>query len=251
MFRAEPHPTQADLNFSLLGVPVRVHPLFWLITLIMGASSATPPGELVIWMAVVFVSILVHEFGHALAFRFYGIGARIVLYSFGGLAIPEGNLRGFRSASWGHWARIAVAFAGPAAGFLFAALVIAGIAGSGHLIEFGFDGTLLPVQWKPFSAQQLNTAVDDLLFVNIFWGVINLFPVYPLDGGQIGREFLMMSNPTDGERQSLVLSLFTGVAVALFAAIKLRSFYMAILFGYLAYNSYMALQAYSGWDRRW
>ncbi|GAF97863.1 unnamed protein product, partial [marine sediment metagenome] len=71
MFLAEPPPTQADLNFRLFGFNVRVSPWFWLLAVILGAGGiggGTPPREILIWVAVVFVSILVHEFGHTLAF---------------------------------------------------------------------------------------------------------------------------------------------------------------------------------------
>ena len=84
----EPAPTQADLHFRAFGVPVRVHPWFWVIALLLGLGGGerADPMETVIWVAVVFVSILVHELGHAFPQRFYGGHPRITLYSFGGLA---------------------------------------------------------------------------------------------------------------------------------------------------------------------
>ena len=48
--------------------------------------------RIAIWIGVAFVSILVHELGHAVIMRRFGSNARIVLHSFGGLAIPEGSL---------------------------------------------------------------------------------------------------------------------------------------------------------------
>ena len=58
-----PPPTQYDLRFAIAGIPVRVHPLFWLITILFGFSADLI--QLLIWVFVVFVSILVHELGHA------------------------------------------------------------------------------------------------------------------------------------------------------------------------------------------
>src|SRR5437899_154170 len=55
---AMPEPTDFDLRFRLLGIPVRVHPLFWLVTAIMGYDQHHPRLTL-IWIVCVFVSILV------------------------------------------------------------------------------------------------------------------------------------------------------------------------------------------------
>jgi Zn-dependent protease len=71
---------------------------------------------LLAWIAVVFVSLLVHELGHAVAFRRFGSGADIVLYAFYGLAIPTHDV-------YGRGPRILIALAGPFAGFLLAAAV--------------------------------------------------------------------------------------------------------------------------------
>ncbi len=73
MFSFEPPRTAYDLHFQIAGIPVRVHPLFWLATLILGSNSWSGDGnvdpdagmKLLIWVGVMFVSILVHELGHS------------------------------------------------------------------------------------------------------------------------------------------------------------------------------------------
>jgi hypothetical protein len=91
MVLTEPQPTALDLSFRLFGFPVRVHPLFWVSTLLLGNStihgSEHPLAGLTVWVWVTFVSILVHELGHAFAFRWSGAEARIWLHWFGGLAV--------------------------------------------------------------------------------------------------------------------------------------------------------------------
>jgi len=72
MILAEPGKTQFDLKWSMLGVPVRVHPLFWLITLFLSYHERMPFTLVLISIAAIFFSILVHEFGHALSGRYYG-----------------------------------------------------------------------------------------------------------------------------------------------------------------------------------
>ena len=246
MLFQSPPPTRYDLRFSIVGFPVRVHPLFWLIALLLGASG--DPLAIPIWIFVLFLSILIHELGHAFAFRRYGMDSHIVLHFAGGLTIPE-------AAPWGTgWANVApsprqqivVSLAGPFAGFLFAGLVVAGVVFSGGTVLttmlFGFlPLPLTPI--LPFGGRILGVFVALLLWVNIFWGLINLLPVYPLDGGQVARNVLIQYDPLDGARKSLWVSVVTGAVVALAAFLFLRSVYMALLFGLLAFQSYQALQA--------
>ena len=86
MLLGEPAPTQADLHFRIFGFPVRVHPLFWVVTVLLGLQGRADPFETLVWVGVVFVSILVHELGHATLERTFGGHPWITLYSFGGLA---------------------------------------------------------------------------------------------------------------------------------------------------------------------
>jgi Zn-dependent protease len=81
-----------------------------------------------------------------------------------------------------------------------------------------------------------------LLSVNIFWGLINLVPVFPLDGGNVARYVLLQYDPRGGVRKSLWLSVVAGAIVALLGLIYFRSIYMAFLFGFLAFQSYQSLQ---------
>lgn len=231
-----PPPTRYDLRFNLAGFPVRVHPLFWLIAVLLGYSSGDIV-QILVWVAVVFVSILVHELGHALAFRRYGLSSQIVLHFAGGLTIPESTYWGSRWATvaLGPNQNIFISLAGPVAGFLLAALVVAAVVLSG--------GSIFTSRLIPFGGQVLNMFVTAMLWVNIFWGVINLMPVHPLDGGSVMRNILVQVDPVNGIRKSLWISVIAGVLIALLAFFFLRSLFMAILFGFLAFQSYQSLQA--------
>jgi stage IV sporulation protein FB len=230
----EPNVTPYDLRFSLFGVPVRVHPFFWVVAVFMGAHGDAQ--RVLIWVAVVFVSILIHEMGHALAARIWGSYSWVVLYGFGGLAS--------HSPAIGDWRRrVAVMLAGPAAGFAFAVLAIVLILLTGNKVEvflggpFVFDVVPTLRQASPLA----ETAVMELLFVNIWWGLINLLPVYPLDGGQVSRELFLRFAGRDALRRSLWLSVIVAGGIALYGLFVLRAFFMLLLFGYLAYASYTAL----------
>ena len=98
MFSLEPPRTAYDLHFRIAGIPIRVHPLFWLAALILGTSgnwdaegNVDPDAgmQLLMWTGVLFVSILVHELGHSFVIRYFGQLPRIVLYMLGGLAITD------------------------------------------------------------------------------------------------------------------------------------------------------------------
>jgi Zn-dependent protease len=252
----EPPPTQADLHFRLFGIPVRVHPMFWVITLLLGlgGSGDAEPLRVLIWVAVVFVSILVHEFGHALTQRHFRGHPWVTLYSFGGLASCSDCERSPR-------AQLLISFAGPVAGFLFAGVIIAVVALSGHAIGFALtkdrvDLESLGVQslliqpmaafvafLEPLRSQPLNEMILALLQVNILWGLINLLPIYPLDGGQISRELFTLGNPRKGIIQSLQLSIGAGALVAVYA-LSQREIFLCIMFGVLAYGSFQTLQRY-------
>ena len=85
-----------------------------------------------------------------------------------------------------------------------------------------------------------------LLYVNIFWGLVNLLPIWPLDGGRISGELFTMANPRDGLQQSLWLSIFVAVGAGVLAFTRLHDQFLALFFAYLAYTSYTTLQAYGG-----
>lgn len=237
--------TRYDLYFSLFGFQVRVHPLFWLAALLLGASSNNFI-FLLIWVVVVFISILVHELGHALAMRMYGQPSHIVLYLGGGLTMPESVQWGSGSAgvSLGRRQEIIISFAGPLAGFFFALLtVLAAAALGGSILRVEILGIIpLPFAFFPNGSTLANGFLQTLLSVNFFWGLINLLPVYPLDGGNIARNLWIGIDPWDGVRKSLWLSVITGAVFAGLGLIVWGSVYIALLFGFLAFQSYQTLQ---------
>jgi Zn-dependent protease len=233
----EPPPTQADLNFSVLGIPVRVHPFFWLVGAILGLNGGSEPVTFFIWMGVLFVSILVHELGHALMFRAYGGQPWITLYGMGGLASCNHRPHGVA-------ANVAISFAGPAAGFLLAGSVLAAIRFSGR--EIIVIPWIVPFAYAPFVNPNLNDLVWFLLYVNFAWGLVNLLPIYPLDGGKISRELLVGVHPRQGVVWSLGLSMAAAAAMAIYG-LRLQSLFIVIFFGYLAFSSFTTLQAYQRW----
>ena len=235
--------TRFDLRFSIAGIPVRVHPLFWLIALLLGSGSNNLL-VILIWIVVVFVSILIHELGHAFAFRRYGQPSHILLHFSGGLTIPESMPwgGGYANVSLSPNQQIFISLAGPLAGFLLAALTLfvgVGMGGEFHLTTIlGF----IPFPIVYMSNSMLNQIFVTMLWVNIFWGIINLLPVYPLDGGHVSRYILLQRDPWNGLRTSLWVSVITGGVLAVAGLVAFGSLYMAFLFGLLAFQSFQMLQ---------
>lgn len=255
---AAPQQTPFDLDFRVLGVPVRVSGLFWIGTGLIGwnACRSFARGNqrelllyLALWTAVVLFSILVHELGHALMFRRFGQEARIVLYHFGGLAIPDGwgRRRHLRPAE-----RFLVSAAGPAAQLLLAAVVILVLRGAGYAAPF-------PIEWlgdslglyagRPFRSSYGLALADFLLYVNIMWPLLNLVPVPPLDGGQMVREGMETFGVDDAARISSMLGLVVGGGLAYLAYTRGDQF-LGIMFAMLAVGCYQQLQQSPPW-RRW
>jgi stage IV sporulation protein FB len=257
VFLAEPQRTQYDLHFQLLGIPVRVSPFFWVAALVLGWNLTGADGlRVLLWIAAVFLSILVHEFGHALAFRRFGISSYVVLYHFGGLAVPQSSHSSFGfGRSLNSKQQIFVSAAGPAAQLALAAVVVILVRVAGHAVPFPIS--MLPTAIQPIAQNLLvgnSTQIPNapmfylvlsILLPSVFWALLNLLPVYPLDGGQIARELFLLFNVRDGIRNSLILSIVTGAAVAVYSFSQ-QDVFLAIMFGLLAFSSYQVLQAYSG-----
>lgn len=239
-----PSPTRYDLRFTLAGIPVRVHPLFWLMAMIFGAGSGGLI-QLLIWVVVVFVSILIHELGHALTMRYYGQSAEIVLYLGGGLAVsqPASFSRRWANVGLTSTQRVLISFAGPGAGFLLAILAIIVVIVLGGRVFyaplFGFIPSV--TAFFPRGSGLVNSIISTLLWINIVWGVINLVPVLPLDGGNIAHAYLTSADPLNGERKALRLSMIAGIAAATVGLLLMQSTYITLLFAFLAIQSYERL----------
>ncbi len=243
-----------DLRFRLLGVPVRIHPFFWLVSAIMGFQSfENDIPAVLLWMACVFVSILVHEFGHALMSKVFNCSPSVVLWGMGGLCYSQGEQQTPRQ-------RLAVIFAGPGAGFLLFGVVVLlfwivlGISPveQARWIAFQFHISNNPGDFdsKFASAFDLESSQGKFVFnvywflvqINLFWGLVNLLPVWPLDGGQATQILLTFYDRSRGQRWGHVVSLLVAGAVALISYALTQRLFMTVFFGYFALVNYQVLQ---------
>jgi len=253
---ADPSRNRAGLNFSLFGIPVLILPEFLILPVVMGMPFTRLPDlnagvVILLFVLIFFVSILVHELGHVLAFRYFGLASRIVLHAMGGLAIPDAQVWfAGRHRSLTPPQQIIVSVAGPLAGFLLAAVLAGLVLALGGTLNAMFDG-LLPALVPDWDGTPF---VDNLpvrlvflvaLWANIAWGILNLVPVLPLDGGQVARQICLMVDPRNGEARALWLSVFAGATMAVVGMMTHNTF-LAIFFGYLALTAYMSTRMTGG-----
>lgn len=143
-------------------------------------------------MVGLFACVLLHEFGHALTARRYGVGTRdITLYPIGGVAMLEGRLRA-RQELW-------VALAGPAVN-----LVLAG-------------GLLLGLRLANGRTFPGEGVVSDLAVSNLLMAGFNMIPAFPMDGGRVLRALLARWMP-DLRATRIAAGVGQACAVGLFAA---------------------------------
>lgn len=210
--------TPIDFEFVLFNVPVVVNGTFWITAALLSwQASGGELSYLVMAMLCIFISLLVHEMGHALANLSFGYTSQIVLYYLGGLAT---------SAHMPQLKRLVVVLAGPAAGF-----------------------ALLLVTWltmEILSAQGieihplLGFGLVILFYINLVWNVLNLLPVFPLDGGQAVQSILMYASPTRGAMWAALTSFLLAIPI-LVLLIQLQQPFFAIyiaLFGYQSFQEY-------------
>lgn len=244
---ADPQPTAFDLHWRMFGINVRVHPLFWVMSAVLGWGwSSLGLWYLLLWVLCVFGSVLLHEVGHVVMGWAFGSDGYIVLYTFGGLAYHATDVRA-------RWQRILVLFAGPLIQLVLFAFVLA------------FQLFLLPklaLGANPHALLTVVAVTEMLLEINLFWPLLNLLPIYPLDGGRISREMFEGVMGQRGTVTSLALSLGVAGLLAVHCLLAANGrpllpflqgggIYTAILFGLLAVSSYQLLQAERSRHRRW
>ncbi|MEX0405728.1 site-2 protease family protein [Aquibium sp. LZ166] len=166
----------------IAGSEVRIHVTFFLLLLWIGIAHFQNGGgaaaaEGVAFIVAVFTCVVLHEFGHAIAARRYGIGTpRITLLPIGGVAelerMPEKPSE-----------EIVVALAGPAVNVVIAAVLIL-------VIGAQVDGQTLSAMENPAQGFWARLAA-----VNVVLVLFNLIPAFPMDGGRVLRALLATRYP--------------------------------------------------------
>ena len=181
------------------------------MSVFLGLSRGRDLALLLEWVVVVLVSVLVHELGHALVGRVFGLVPQIRLYQMGGLTSWTS---GKELSPLKH---LAISLAGPGFGFVFGGLVLL----------FGRSALNFEAQWAA-------VIYFDLLWVNIGWSILNLFPILPMDGGQVLVTLETWLRNRNEQLISHTISFLAALAIAILA-FNARSFWIGFLGVYFAY----------------
>lgn len=207
------------IHFTILGIPVRIEPWFWITMAFIGgglhAANSTDILHVLVFIFAGFLSILIHELGHAVMIRKCGLPTSITLQAFGGFAThPAGRLSRQQS--------FIVTAAGPAVQLTLGILLIV----LANNIEIP-AGSL----FRPF--------LRDLIWVSLAWSILNCLPVYPMDGGQ------MLAAVLGPQRQHKVhlISSIVAVVIGVAGYLYLDALLLAVFMGLFAWQNWQAYQA--------
>ena len=230
------------LRFTIFGIPVVVEPLFWVIMALLGggltALQRNYPADyigVVLFMMAGFVSVLVHELGHALVGWKRGGGqVWIRLWALGGLAYQQGARLDRKNKCF-------MILAGPGAGLLLAVISIASLFVIFPMPEalhrmfyyLRYTNILHQDMLAVFPENRpIYGFLNSLIWVNVWWSLLNLIPLYPLDGGQL------MDQLFKSRKNMHQISMIVG-AVCAVILLSINIIFGGIIFGYLAYRNYM------------
>ncbi len=240
MLLPEPRPTRWDLHWRMLGGEVRIRPMFWVSCVLLGAIVYRDPkiggmGMFWFWLVAVLISLLVHEAFHLLAARLLGARVRVVLSGMGGTVFGlDERKRGQR--------------------------VLVPLAGSlGNLLICGILWVLADPQWNPLPIDRLGengtifivNSVKIALLLNVFWALLNVLPLWPLDGGRVavelGEALLGRLGQTAALVVSLIVCLLLSLTVVAWARRTLVDRFDPAYPLYLFYFCTLALYCYFFW----
>lgn len=201
--------TSIDIDFNFI--------ILILFFVVMNYDARVGIHYALLWIPILFVSVLVHELAHAGAIGMFGFGAsHVVLSGMGGVTINQRRAR--------PWQDMVISIAGPASSFLL-----------WWLSDWMVDNLAIAR-----TDRMLAALLPRLALANAFWGIFNLIPVPPLDGGHATRDFFRMFL---SERTAFVVAIWiaivVGSGVAIVSVVLLRQIFVGL---YIAWFVYMAVQ---------
>lgn len=196
-------------------IPITIHPFFWLLAALIGWMNTLDVTGTIIWIFIILVSVIVHEFGHALTAKSFGQHAQIELVAMGGVTQRRGG------GKLKMWQEFIIVLNGPLAGF---ALSFVAWWWQRKLIISHPDSVVTYIALVTF-------------YVNLFWTVVNLMPVQPLDGGKLLSIFMEALLGLRGKKIALFISVIfaAGMGIYFFA---IQAYLAGSLFFLFTFESY-------------
>ena len=209
---------------SIRGTTITIDPTFIIIVALFVASAYNPADGMryaLLWAPILFLSVLIHELAHAAAIGIFGYGSSEIVL--GGMGGHTTNRRKARP-----WHDVVISLAGPFSSFAI------------YYLMREIYGRVTFVHEDPM----LVVFVPMLARANLWWGIFNLLPISPLDGGQAVRNFLRMILT---ERTAFViavwLSIIAGAAVAILGLVG-RQIFLTLIIVWFVYMNYQQWQYY-------
>jgi stage IV sporulation protein FB len=191
-------------------IPISIQPYFWLFAILIGWLNSHSVIGTVIWIGIILISVLFHEFGHALTAVLFRQKPQIQLVALGGVTSYEGPKLKF-------WQQFIIVLNGPLAGILL----------------FFIASLILKVPLPP----AIFGTIATIRIVNLLWSVLNLLPVLPLDGGQLLRIALEGFFGVRGFRASLIIGMAFAVLLS-FYFFLVQAFLIGAFFFLFAFQSF-------------
>lgn len=219
-------PKGRGLSFRVAGTPVTIDWTFPVVMIVFGFAAGLGWADTGIWLAMVLISVLWHEMGHALALGAFGRRSRIVVHSVFGLTVSEGGPEMDDRQS------IIVSLAGPLAG-----------AGLGLAI--------LAVNTQEIAATGSTWAfiLSRMVWINLGYGLLNLLPILPLDGGHVLQRLVHMISPPHTETVPYYVTIAMSAPLALLA-FRAGQPFLGIFTAFFAVSAIRSLGDHSSQQRR-
>jgi Zn-dependent protease/CBS domain-containing protein len=190
-------------NVRLFGVPIRLHFTFVLLLVFLisiGLSGKQSGAATAVYILALFASVLLHEIGHVLVARLYGIGTReIVMFPIGGVSRLESQPKARQE--------LLISMAGPAVNLLIAIILLA------------TQRNFLPLETLRVPTDA--NLIQRIAMGNLVLGLFNLLPAFPMDGGRILRSVIAFWKPEEDATQiAASAGQFLAVAMGLFGLLS-------------------------------
>jgi Zn-dependent protease len=209
---------------SIRGTTLHVDFSFLILIVFFVAANYSPTMGIqyaLLWVPVVFFSVLLHELAHAAMIGIFGYGpSHVVLGGMGGVTVNDRRAR--------PWHDMVISLSGPISSFGLAVLM-------------WYLGHLAAVQHDPMFRE----LVPRMLWANVFWCIFNLIPISPLDGGHAVRNFFrtFLSEPRAFEI-AVWIGMIGGVLAAVVAALLLHQIFIAAFLGWYVFVNFQQWQEF-------
>jgi Zn-dependent protease/CBS domain-containing protein len=167
-----------SLNIGrVAGTVVRIHLTFllflaWIFAASYAASGAATAWHTLIFIVLLFLCVLLHEFGHIFTARAFGVTTPYVTL------LPIGGVSQLERIPEEPWEEFLISIAGPMVNVVITLLLV-----------YGAGANLQPSTATLVDSTQISM-IDRLAIVNLFLALFNLIPAFPMDGGRVLRAAL-------------------------------------------------------------